>query len=125
MKKFLILTLLVIFILGCGSYYLVFVASENERWERNEPKNRVLLNLDIIKEALVYFHKLEGVFPSQDKGLSELVTKDVIKKLPLDPWGNEFVYIFNEKSNTFKVCSYGKNMEANSLKYCVSGESGI
>ena len=104
---------------------MAFVASENERWERNEPNNRVLLNLDAIKEALFYFHKQEGVFPSQDKGLTELITKDVIKRLPLDPWGNEFVYFFNEKNNTFKVCSYGKNMKENSLKYCVSSESGI
>ena len=103
MKKFLILALLVIFILGYGAYYLAFVASENERWERNEPNNRVLLNLDAIKEALFYFHKQEGVFPSQDKGLTELITKDVIKRLPLDPWGNEFVYFFNEKNNTFSI----------------------
>lgn len=73
-----------IFVFGYGAYYLVFVASENERWESYEAKNRVLFDLDAIKESLFYYHKQEGVFPNQEEGLTELVTKGVIRQLPLD-----------------------------------------
>ena len=73
-----------------------------------------------IEQAIVMFKINEGTYPSQTQGLESLV-KDpgdlkrpfmypqggYINRLPTDPWGNDYLYIFPGTLNTYDILSLG------------------
>lgn len=74
-----------------------------------------------IEEALNLFKLDNGFYPSTDQGLKALVEKPTIgriptkysvegylKKVPMDPWGNAYVYLSpGLNSLNFDLLSYG------------------
>ena len=74
-------------------------------------------------ESALKFYKLDnGVYPSTEQGLQALVEKPTVgqapknyrpegylesKKLPKDPWGNDYVYISPGEHGDYDLCSYG------------------
>ncbi|HTP66834.1 MAG TPA: type II secretion system major pseudopilin GspG [Geobacteraceae bacterium] len=89
-------------------------------------------------ESALKFYKLDnGVYPSTEQGLQALVEKPTVgqapknyrpegylesKKLPKDPWGNDFVYVSPGEHGDYDLCSYGadgvKGGEGNNADIC-------
>ena len=79
-----------------------------------------------IEEALGLFKLDTGFYPSTDQGLKALVEKPTtgliptkysvdgyLKKLPADPWGNNYVYISPGLHNhNYDLISYGADGQA-------------
>ena len=73
-------------------------------------------------EGALNLYKLDNFnYPSTDQGLEALVDKPIgqpeaknwkkngyIKKLPKDPWGNEYLYLSSESSD-IQIFSYGSD----------------
>jgi general secretion pathway protein G len=93
---------------------------------RPEEAKRTKAQVDIknIEEALGLFKLDNGYYPSTEQGLQALVTKpDVgkiptkfpdkgyLKKVPLDPWGNPYVYLSPGVHGDFDIISYGADGE--------------
>ena len=77
-----------------------------------------------IETALKLYKLDSSVFPTTDQGLSALVTKPATgvipknykaegylesKKLPKDPWGNDYVYLSPSEHGDYELCSYGSD----------------
>jgi len=74
-------------------------------------------------ESALKFYKLDnGVYPATEQGLQALLEKPTVgkipknyraegylesKKLPQDPWKNDFVYISPGEHGDYDLCSYG------------------
>jgi general secretion pathway protein G len=79
-----------------------------------------------IEEALGLFKLDTGFYPSTDQGLKALVEKPTtgmiptkysvdgyLKRLPVDPWGNNYVYLSPGLHNhNFDLISYGADGQA-------------
>ena len=75
-----------------------------------------------IESALKLFKLDNGFYPSTEQGLQALVEKPTAgqiptkykaegylesKKLPKDPWGNDYLYISPGEHGDYDLCSYG------------------
>ena len=90
---------------------------------RPEQARRMKAKLDIrnIESALALFKTDTGRFPTTSQGLEALVTDPGIKgynrdgyleKVPIDPWGNKYIYISpGIHSRDYDLESYGKDGE--------------
>jgi general secretion pathway protein G len=90
---------------------------------RPEQARRTKAKVDIrnIESALALFKTDTGRFPATSEGLEALVSDPGIKdynsdayldKVPLDPWGNRYIYISpGVNSKDYDLESYGKDGE--------------
>ena len=89
-------------------------------------------------ESALKLYKLDnGVYPTTEQGLQALIEKPAVgqvpknyreggylesKKVPKDPWGNDFVYISPGEHGDYDLCSYGadgaKGGEGNNADIC-------
>ena len=79
------------------------------------------MDIHSIQSALALFKTDTGRFPTTSEGLEALVTNPGIKnynaeayleRVPLDPWGNRYVYINpGIHSKGYDLESYGKDGE--------------
>ena len=73
-----------------------------------------------LQQALVMIKISEGSYPTQEQGLSSLKENPgnlkrpgkypsggYINKLPKDPWGNDYVYIYPGQYGEFDIISLG------------------
>ena len=73
-----------------------------------------------LEQALVMFKINEGTYPSQSQGLDSLKSNPgdlkkpflypaggYINKLPKDPWGNDYVYVFPTNNGSYQIISLG------------------
>src|ERR1035437_9546018 len=75
-----------------------------------------------IESALKLFKLDNGFYPTTEQGLQSLVEKPVIgqipknykaegylesKKIPKDPWSNEYLYLAPGEHGDYDLCSYG------------------
>ena len=69
------------------------------------------IDISTISNALDLYKTEFGRYPDSDDGLSRLVEEKILKekKVPLDPWGNEYVYIYPGSNNEdgFDLYSFG------------------
>ena len=78
-----------------------------------------------FEEALGIFKLENGFFPTTEQGLSALVEKPTvgrvpnrykdggyIKKIPLDPWGQQYLYLSPGVHGDFDLFSYGPDGES-------------
>lgn len=90
---------------------------------RPEQARRMKAKVDIrnIESTLALFKTDTGRFPTTSEGLNVLVTDPGIKgynkdgyldKVPLDPWGNRYIYLSpGVHSKDYDLESYGKDGE--------------
>jgi len=77
-----------------------------------------------LEEALSLYKLDNGVYPATEQGLEALVDPPTIgvipkhwkkggymSKVPLDPWGNEFLYLSPGAENPYDLISYGADGE--------------
>lgn len=94
--------------------------------ERPEEARRTKAAVDIkgIEEALGLFKLDNGFYPSTEQGLQALVVKPqtgripsrypenaYLKKTPVDPWGNSYVYLSPGVHDQYDLISYGADGE--------------
>jgi general secretion pathway protein G len=92
--------------------------------DRPEQARRMKAKVDIrnIESALALFKTDTGRFPTTSEGLEVLVSDPGIKgynsdgyldKVPLDPWGNKYIYLSpGVHSKDYDLVSYGKDGES-------------
>ena len=95
--------------------------------ERPEQARRTKATVDIkaLEGSLGLFKLDNGFFPTTEQGLQALVSKPTtgkipakypdgayVKKIPLDPWGNAYVYLCPGVHDEFDIISYGADGEA-------------
>ncbi|MET0401167.1 MAG: type II secretion system protein GspG [Cystobacter sp.] len=72
----------------------------------NESKReRARMDFHALKGALTLYYAKQGRFPDTATGLRALVEGHVLESVPVDPWGNPYVYL-NEKG-TPRITTYG------------------
>ena len=91
---------------------------------RNVPRSRVAAatsQIDSFMAALESYYIDCGSYPTEDQGLPALWTRPengsvswsgpyLLKKIPLDPWGNSYVYRVPGKNNfPYEILSYGED----------------
>lgn len=77
-----------------------------------------------FEQSLELFHLNNGFFPTTDQGLIALVEKPsmppeprnypsggYMKKLPKDPWDNDYVYICPGEKRDYDIISYGADRQ--------------
>ncbi|HJX19175.1 MAG TPA: type II secretion system major pseudopilin GspG [Acidiferrobacterales bacterium] len=75
--------------------------------------------IDALEKSLDQYRLDTGHYPSQEQGLAALYTRPTIepkwdgpylkKNVPLDPWGNGYVYKFPGEHGDFDLLSFGKD----------------
>lgn len=88
-------------------------------------RTKAAVQIKSLEEALGMFKLDNGFYPSTEQGLQSLVTEPdsgriptryreggYIKKVPLDPWGNEYVYLSPGVNDDFDLISYGPDGES-------------
>ncbi|NIO16071.1 MAG: type II secretion system major pseudopilin GspG [Deltaproteobacteria bacterium] len=83
-------------------------------------KTQVKLQIRNIEQALKLFKLDNGFYPSTEQGLQALVTKPeigrvpanyrneaYIDRVPKDPWGSEYIYIYPGERGDYDIVSYG------------------
>jgi general secretion pathway protein G len=84
----------------------------------------VTLQIREIENALDIYYKHNGFFPTTEQGLEALVIKPTtdpqpkeyleggyMKKIPLDPWGNPFIYRCHGEKGPIDIISCGPDGE--------------
>jgi general secretion pathway protein G len=61
----------------------------------------------LLDQGLEVYKLDNQTFPSGGEGLQALVTKGVIKKLPKDPWGRDYIYAAPGQHGAVDVYSLG------------------
>lgn len=87
-------------------------------------RTKAQVQIRSLEEALSMFKLHNGFFPSTEQGLQALVTKPetgriptsykeggYIRQIPLDPWGNPYVYLSPGVHGDFDLMSYGADGE--------------
>lgn len=80
-----------------------------------KPSTKAYIDAEQISLAVERYKVENGNYPSNAEGLIVLVgnenspNKGMIRRLPLDPWGNDYIYRYPGKINkeSFDVLSYG------------------
>jgi general secretion pathway protein G len=66
---------------------------------------KVQADFVVFSDAIELYHlKTKGKYPQR---LQDLVDAQVIRKLPKDPWGNDYVYAPPSGTKTYIIASYG------------------
>ncbi len=67
------------------------------------------LQIKNFQTPLIEYSSSKGNYPSTEEGLEALVKEGLLKKVPLDPWGNPYNYRFPGESeqDEYEIWSYG------------------
>jgi general secretion pathway protein G len=84
--------------------------------------NTAKAQIDALEKALDQYRLDTGRYPSNELGLNALVTKPAAepkwngpylkKAVPLDPWGNPYLYKIPGQKGDFDLLSYGRDGQA-------------
>ncbi len=96
--------MVVIIILGLLAAFVL----PNLTGKSEEAKDKIVcVQMKSVGQALKLYKLDNSSYPTTEEGLNLLVTKNYFedKKIPKDAWGNNFIYIQNDKS--FDLISMG------------------
>ncbi|MFQ5692592.1 MAG: type II secretion system major pseudopilin GspG [Nitrospinota bacterium] len=109
--------IVVIIILGILA---TFVAPRIFGWVNEARRSQAKNQIASIESALRLYYVDNGVYPSSEQGLAALVgpptvgrlptnyrTGGYMEKIPLDPWGNPYVYELQEDGQSYEILYYG------------------
>lgn len=76
------------------------------RQQSGDPIDGRMIWMHNVEQALDAYRIRHGTLPSTEEGLKALVTQRIMKELPKDAWGNEFIYERHDK-NSYTLKSLG------------------
>jgi general secretion pathway protein G len=113
--------MVVVVILGILAAIIIPRISDRPEQAR---RTKAVMDIKSIETALSLFHMDNGFYPSTEQGLEALVEKPTtgripndykeggyLKKVPLDPWKNPFIYISPGAYGDYDLISYGNDGE--------------
>jgi general secretion pathway protein G len=113
--------MVVVVILGILAAIIIPRISDRPEQAR---RTKAVMDIKSIETALSLFHMDNGFYPSTEQGLEALVEKPstgripndykeggYLKKVPLDPWKNPFIYISPGAYGDYDLISYGNDGE--------------
>ncbi len=113
--------MVVLVILGILAAIIIPRISERPEQAR---RTKTILDIKSIETALSLFQMDNGFYPSTEQGLQALVEKPTagripnsynesgyLKKVPLDPWKNPYIYISPGAHGDYDLISYGADGE--------------
>jgi len=113
--------MVVVVILGILAAIIIPRISERPEQAR---RTKAILDIKSIETALSLFQMDNGFYPSTEQGLQALVEKPTtgrtpnsynesgyLKKVPLDPWKNPYIYISPGARGDYDLISYGADGE--------------
>lgn len=97
-------------LLGMAAFSVagLFVAAIGVTLTFNRAHVDYVSNNDIpnMLHGLEAYHRQTGRYPSEAEGLRALVDRQILDKVPRDPWGREYRYMFDGKP---VLTSYGED----------------
>lgn len=88
-------------------------------------RTKAQIQIRSFEEALAGFKLDNGFFPTTEQGLKALVEKPVtgripnrykekgyMKRIPLDPWGSDYIYLSPGIHDDYDIISYGPDASA-------------
>jgi general secretion pathway protein G len=113
--------MVVVVILGILAAIIIPKISDRPEQAR---RTKAVLDIKGIEQALSLFQMDTGFYPSTEQGLEALVEKPTtgripnnyreggyLKKVPLDPWKNPYVYLSPGSHGEYDLMSYGPDGE--------------
>jgi general secretion pathway protein G len=113
--------MVVVVILGILAAIIIPRISDRPEQAR---RTKAVMDIKSIETALSLFNMDNGYYPSTEQGLEALVEKPAtgriptdfkeggyLKKIPLDPWHNPYLYISPGANGDFDLMSYGNDGE--------------
>ena len=106
----------VTFIIGLGISIAIYINSPEHPRARIE---KAQMNIAGLETALKLYYLDNGAYPSMEQGLQALVVRPEDAKqrrkggylekgkIPKDPWGNNYVYLYPGNQGAFYIISYG------------------
>ena len=120
-QKGMTLTEVLVVVLILAGIYATAVTVVFPRMERSKISQAKIL-ISRLSEAVDTFYLDCSYYPSSTEGLEALVLapdrcetwgpEPYIKRIPTDPWKNEFVYEFDENTGRYIIMSFGKDGQA-------------
>jgi general secretion pathway protein G len=121
-KAFTLLELMVVILIIGTLAALVIPRFVGRAEQAKVTRAKVDINLNIAT-ALDLYELDNGFYPTTEQGLSALLTKPTtspvpsdwrgpyLKRKPIDPWGNPYIYIYpgNHNPDSYDLYSYGKD----------------
>jgi general secretion pathway protein G len=67
------------------------------------------LQIKNLQTPLIEYQSTKGNYPSTEEGLDALVKEGLLKKVPVDPWGNPYHYRYPGENDQeeYEIWSYG------------------
>lgn len=65
------------------------------------------LDIANINQALKTYYAKKGKYPDTGSGLKAVVDAQLLEKMPVDPWGHEYIYL--NEAGVPVIKSYGKD----------------
>ncbi|NIQ38323.1 MAG: type II secretion system major pseudopilin GspG [Proteobacteria bacterium] len=113
--------MVVVVILGILAAIIIPRISERPEQAR---RTKAVMDIKSIETALSLFLMDNGFYPTTEQGLEALVEKPTagmipanfseggyLKKIPLDPWKNPYIYISPGANGEYDLISYGADGE--------------
>jgi general secretion pathway protein G len=113
--------MVVVVILGILAAIIIPRISDRPEQAR---RTKAVMDIKSVETALSLFNMDNGFYPSTEQGLEALVEKPAtgripanfreggyLKKVPLDPWNNPYIYISPGAHGDYDLMSYGNDGE--------------
>lgn len=69
--------------------------------------DRAVLDIKNIEGALKLYYAKKGNYPDTATGLKSLVDMQILESMPKDPWGHDYVYMYEAGKPV--IISYGRD----------------
>ncbi|EKD52007.1 MAG: hypothetical protein ACD_62C00134G0001 [uncultured bacterium] len=82
-------------------------------------RDQTKTTMSSLKGDLQQYKMEKKKYPSNDEGLSALVEAGYIEEVPVDGWGNDFVYEYpGSHGKKYDLCSPGKDEDSDEDDMC-------
>jgi general secretion pathway protein G len=68
-------------------------------------QKRVMMDISSLRQALDLYKAKTGKYPQTGDGLQALVSSKQLDQAPKDPWGNDYLYVY--EGGKYTITSYG------------------
>ena len=69
------------------------------------------IDIEKINQGVVMYKLKNNKYPTQEQGIQSLVEDGHLSKIPEDPWGNDYVYVYPGQYSEYDIISLGADGE--------------